>query len=198
MKSKIVLAVTALLLVFAAAASAQSLAELAKREKERRAKLKTEGKTITDVEAAKFRGGALTTGTPATAPPDETTGPKPAGAEEADPAAPEQPATDEPVDFQGRPESFWRQTFADMQAKVTKFENSTDVLILKLNDLQNRFYQEADGFKQQRIQQEIQKTLFEQEVNKKELEQARQQLQELETEARKSGALPGWLRTKSP
>ena len=66
--------------------------------------------------------------------------------------AQEKPAADEPLDFQGRPESFWRQTFADARRKVSDLENEGNVLILKLNDLQNKFYRESDGFKQQEWQ----------------------------------------------
>ncbi len=108
-----------------------------------------------------------------------------------------QQGADEPLDFQGRPESFWRQTMAEARGLVASLENEKNVLVLRLNELQTRFYQEADGFKQQQIQQEIQKTLYAQEVNRNELAKAQKQLQDLETEARKSGALPGWLKPKS-
>jgi len=86
---------------------------------------------------------------------------------------------------------------AEARGLVASLENERNVLILRLNELQTKFYQEADGFKQQQIQQEIQKTLYAQDVNKNELAKAQKQLQDLETEARKSGALPGWLKPKS-
>ena len=73
-------------------------------------------------------------------------------------------------------------------------ENESNVLVLKLNDLQNRFYREDNGFKQQEIQREIQKTIYEQDQNKKNLGLARDALIDLEKEARKSGALPGWIK----
>jgi hypothetical protein len=65
---------------------------------------------------------------------------------------------------------------------------------LKLNDLQNSFYKENDGFKQQEIQREIQKTLYEQDQNKENLVKAKSAVTDLEQEARKSGALPGWIK----
>jgi len=184
-----------LLLISATAGFAQSLGELAKKEKERREKLKAQGKTITDVDTAKFKGGAISTaaGTPAAAPaeapPDAKVPPEgnpKTGAEAA--------SGDEAVDLQGRPESFWRQTLGDAREKVTALENEANVLVLRFTDLQNRFYREDNGFRQQQIQQEMQKTLYEQDLNRQELAKARQQLQDLETEARKSGALPGWLK----
>ncbi len=192
--------VTGLLVcVLASFAYSQSLAELAKKEKERRAAVKGETKVITPEQAAKYQTSPVTTNAP---PPgavtDKTVAEKTAtDAEkpaEADATAKAKPAVDEPVDFQGRPESYWRQTFADARQKVKDLENEANVLILKRNDLQNRFYREDDGYKQQEIQREIQKTIYEQDQNKEKLDKARDVLADLEKEARKNGALPGWIK----
>jgi hypothetical protein len=98
------------------------------------------------------------------------------------------------VDFEGRPESFWRSSFADARKKVQDLENEANVIVLRIADLQNRFYREDDGFKQQTIQREMQKGFYEQDLNKQNLAKARDALQALEKEARKSGALPGWIK----
>ena len=174
-------------------AYSQSLADLAKKEKERRQAVKTDVKVITNEQTAKYAGAPVTT---TTRPPEADAAEKAAAGAEGAAAgvAKEKPAVDEPVDFQGRPESFWKQTFADARQKVQALENQANVLILKFNDLQNRFYRESDGFKQQEIQREIQKAIYEQDVNKEELAKAKASLADLETEARKSGALPGWIR----
>ncbi len=175
----------------------QSLAELAKKEKERRQAVK-DAKVITNEQAAKYQSAPLTAATLPTTQTAEKTAAgadKPPGQGEAVPGTvKEKPPSDEPVDFQGRPESFWRQTFADARQKVKGLEDESNVLILKLNDLQNRFYRENDGFKQQEIQREIQKTIYEQDVNKENLAKAKSDLTDLEREARKSGALPGWIK----
>jgi DNA repair exonuclease SbcCD ATPase subunit len=176
-----------LLLLTATAANSQSLADLAKKEQERRAKIKAENKVITNDDAGKYKSGAVTTGTIPAQPASEKVGSTDASIKEA------KANSDEPVDIQGRPEGFWRQTMADARKQVKDLENQTDVLVLKLNDLQNQFYREASGFRQQDIQKEIQKTLNEQEQTKDKLSKAKEQLQNLENEARKSGALPGWL-----
>jgi hypothetical protein len=78
---------------------------------------------------------------------------------------------------------------------VKELENEGNVIILKINDLQNRFYRESDGYKQQEIQRELQKAFYEQDLNKQNLAQAKDALTDLEKEARKSGALPGWIRS---
>jgi len=180
----------------------QSLADLAKKEKERRQAVKAGVKVLTNDHAAKFDGAPITLGTPPPAAPDSVGAAKTgAGTEkpaaEGDAAAAavkEKPASDEPVDFLGRPESFWKQTFADARQKVKDLENEANVLVLKLNDLQNTFYKESDGFKQQEIQREIQKTIYLVDVNRDNIAKAKTSLADLETEARKTGALPGWIR----
>jgi type IV secretory pathway VirB10-like protein len=185
-------------LVFVAMATmafSQSLADLAKKEKERRQAVKTDTKVITNDQTARYNGAAVTTGTPPPPPPDKTGAVKQPGAGEAAAGADQaKPAADEPVDFTGRPESFWKQTFADARKLVKDLDVESNVLALKLTDLQNRFYKESDGFKQQTIQRDIQKTIYEIDMNRENVEKAKKSLADLETEARKSGALPGWIR----
>ncbi len=174
----------------------QSLADLARKEKERRESVKEAPKVITNSDKDRFQGGAVTTVSLPAPDPKEAS---PAGkAGEAAASEGEKAKTDEPVDFQGRTESFWRQSFADARQKVAQLELEANVLTLKIADLQNRFYMEDDGFKQQTIQREIQKAFYEQDLNKKNLEKAREELLDLEKEARKSGALPGWMKPGNP
>ena len=187
---------TAFLLSSAGFAFSQSLADLAKKEKARREEMKGQEREITNQDAAKFKAtGAMTLTVQTESVPPKTAPEKP---EKEVAAKGEKPASDEPVDFQGRPESFWRQTVADARDKVRNLENEGNVLILRLNDLQNRFYRESDGFNQQAIQRDISKTIYEQDQNKEKLATAKSQLEDLLREARKSGALPGWLEEKSP
>lgn len=189
----------AFLIAGASAAYSQSLAELANKEKERRKEIKDEAKVITNAEAAKYRSAPVTTASlpaeSASEAPQVKSGEESAAIEgtESDKADP-----DEPVDLQGRPESFWRQTMAAARQKVKDLENQANVLILRLNELQNRFYREDDGFKREWIGREIQKTIYEQDQNKENLAKARDALQDLEKEARKSGALPGWISARNP
>ncbi len=187
---RILVAFAAMLLAGSAAICfSQSLGERAKKEKERREKTRTDGKVITNNDTSKFKNGSISTGTPQPAATDKASAEKSAPKEEGNSAV-----SDEPVDFQGRPESYWRQTFADARKKVVDLENQANVLVLKIAELQTAFYREADGFKQQNIQRDIQKAFYEQDLNKENLAKARDQLQDLEKEARKSGALPGWIK----
>jgi hypothetical protein len=176
---------TALLLVIASGAYSQSLADLANKEKERRQEINNV-RVITAEDAAKYRAK-----TPAANSADQPAATQDPGKKEATKA--DKPVSDEPVDFQGRPESYWRETMAAARQRVKDLENEANVIVLKITSLQNQFYSEDDGFKREGIQREIQKSFYEQDKNKADLEKARDILQDLEKEARKSGALPGWL-----
>ncbi|HYK89351.1 MAG TPA: hypothetical protein VE398_11305 [Acidobacteriota bacterium] len=186
----------------AATAYSQSLADLAKKERERREQVKSNSRLLTNYDASKYRSGPVTIVAPAAAVPAPSAAPATTTDKEAPPADTASKVAkanpDEPVDFQGRPESYWRQTMADARQRVKDLENQANVLVLRMADLQNQFYRESSGFKQQDIQREIQKTIYEQDKNKEELAKAKDQLQDLEKEARKSGALPGWLSSKTP
>jgi len=190
---RLTIAVTASVLILSSIGFPQSLGDLARKERERREMIKNESKPITNTDAPKYKGGPITTASyppGASMPVDEKPGPTRAAAGRA--------AHDKLTDLLGRPESFWRQTMSEARQRVEDLENEANVLTLKLAGLQTRFYAESDGFKQQQIQREIQKTIYEQDVNKANVARAQTRLHELDTEARKSGALPGWLTARNP
>lgn len=178
----------------ACAAYSQSLADLAKKEKARREQMKSSERVITNQDSSRFKSGDVTTLAPVV---ETAPAPKPAPEKDKQVAAkPEKPASDEPVDSQGRPEAYWRQTLADARKKVKDLENEGNVLILKVADLRNQFYRESDGFKQQEINKLLNDALFNQKLNETRQAAAKDELNELLKEARKSGALPGWLDEK--
>jgi hypothetical protein len=178
-------------IAIAATAQSQSLADLAKKENDRRQQIKND-KVITDEQADKYRTEPLKTNAPEPAPAKPDSDKK--DAENPVAKKSENPDSDEPMDFEGRPESYWRKTMAESRQKVKDLENQANALTLKIADLQTQFYREDNGFKREDIQREIQKSFYEQDKNKEDLVKAKDILQDLEKEARKSGALPGWLR----
>jgi hypothetical protein len=189
MKKLAVLLPIALFIACISAAQSQSLGELAEKEKERRAQVK-ENKVITDEEAAKFRTSAPESSSP------ETASGKTDAAKESDPGKASEAKKadpDEPTDFQGRTESYWRKTMADARQKVKDLTNEANVIQLRIAELQNKFYSMDDGFNRETVQRDIQKSIYEQDLNKDNLKKAEAALQDLENEGRKSGALPGWL-----
>jgi hypothetical protein len=178
-------------MMIAAIAHAQSLADLAKQERERRNEI-TNVRVITSEEAAKFVTETEPTPSEPDASADGESAEKPEGEAETE-AEGEEADSDEPVDFLGRPESYWRETMANARKTLKDLEDEKNVLILKQNRLENEFYREDDGFKREGIQREIQKTFYEQDLNRENLAKAKEALDDLVKEARKSGALPGWI-----
>jgi hypothetical protein len=183
--------------MFAVFAYSQSLADIANKEKERRSEIKND-KVITKEQMEKYLGHPEEPEISNEAEkkenaPDRNDKIDKNASAEASSAKGEKKESEEETDFQGRPESYWRKTMTDARKKVSDLENEANSIVLRLADLQNKFYAEDDGFKREGIQRDMQKGYYEQDKNKEALEKAKSLLMELETEARKSGALPGWI-----
>ena len=168
----------------------QSLADIAEKEKLRREEIEEAPVPITNDDVSSFTGGSVSTGTvpPSNEPDSESIAETEESAEEG-----ENPNPDEPTDFKGRTESYWRETMTEARQKVKNLEQESQVLTLRMNDLENKFYNIDDGFDRDTVQKDIQKTYYEIDLNKENLEKAKKELEDLEKEARSSGALPGWI-----
>ena len=183
----------AICIAIAATGYAQSLADMANKEKERRKKIEQTPEVITNDRISEYAGGSVSTVKPIALPSAKTDSKESEGDGETSGKG-EKVDPNEPVDFQGRPESYWRETMSSARKKVKDLEDEANILTLRLNDLQTQYYNAGDGFKQESVQREIQKTYYEQDLNKENLAKAKDELEDLEKDARKSGALPGWLR----
>jgi hypothetical protein len=197
-----IISIVFLLAAPVAALQAQSLAEAAQKEKERREGISQNPQEITNDQMGKFSGGAVSTNTVPPPAPGEGNASEPDSQEKAGEtgvAAKEKEAkeqngdSDEPTDFEGRTESYWRTTMTEARTKVKNLENEATALTLKMNDLENKFYNIDDGFDRDAVQKEIQKTYYEIDLNKENLAKAKDELEALELDAQKSGALPGWI-----
>ena len=171
---------------------AQSLADIANKEEARRKEIKEAPAAITNDTVTGYSGGSVSTVT-LTELPSATSDSKKAGEDAEAAGTGKKIDPDEPVDFQGRPESYWRETMAAAREKVKTLENEANVLSLRMNDLQTKFNNDDDGFSRDTTQKDIQKAYYEQDMNTENLAKAKEALEDLEKEARKSGALPGWL-----
>jgi hypothetical protein len=188
---KFALLLPAFFFIVISAAYSQSLGDLADKEKNRREEIKGEVKVIVmDRQSPDQQPESAPAPSPSNAAAKPETEKKEEVANQT-PSAKSDP--DEPVDFQGRPESFWRKTMAEARQKVKDLEDESKVLALEMAALQTKFYNIDDGFARETVQRDIQKMTYEQDLNKANLEKAKTELQDLEKEARKSGALPGWV-----
>jgi len=156
-----------------------SLAELARKERQRRA---SSGKVIPVITNATLRGS-----TRGQAPPLAAV------------ASGESQATQETAsgaDGRNQAEE-WEGAFGATRLDLETAEAKGRVLELKMNDLGKQFYSQSNGVTQGRIQEQLQEAEKELDENKKAIESARLALQQLQQEARKAGVLPGKLRELS-
>jgi hypothetical protein len=168
------------------------LAEVARKEAERRKNIKESGKVITTkdlpesarrpAEAPASGGGtsAQGNGTPAAA----------GGA--AKPAAGAPAAAD--AGGSGKDEAYWRARLKTAQDGLARAETFADALQSRINGLTTDFVNRDDPYQRAKVGEDRQKALAELEKVKAEILNFRKQLDDIQEEARKAGVPPGWLR----
>ena len=157
-----------------------SLAEVARRERERRANMTEEVRVITEANLKDYEGLVSTSGNPPTAA-SETTELGESGSEESS------------EDVKSTPET-WQALFNEARLDLANAVNRGRVLELKMKDLQDAWLREDDGSTQGRIQQLLQETQQLIESNKRETQATRETLQALQLEAQQAGLLPAVIR----
>ncbi|MEW6367723.1 MAG: hypothetical protein AB1714_24085 [Acidobacteriota bacterium] len=178
----LVLAVCALT---ASAAVSQTLAEVAKQEREKRKDQKGKpAKTYTNADLAKLTGGAVTTVYADTTSDDLTAG---AGDESAQPAA-----EDEKKDDRG--ETYWRARAEQAREEEARAKERLELLIVKQQSLNADFLNISDLAQRDLASAELLRLSDKIEDAREEVERTTQVRTDIEEEARRAGALPGWLR----
>ena len=165
--------------VFTLAANsfAQSLADIARKERQRQQT--TKSKVV-----VRGVGGSNTT-TVQTSPSTQAT----AGNASAAP----KPVT--PTDSKGRDEQFWRTAFQNARDDLRRAEQKVQILDLRLKELNTQLLQQSDIYnRENRIGAETTATQKAMDDARKELDQAKKKIADLEEELRKSGGPPGWAR----
>jgi chromosome segregation ATPase len=99
------------------------------------------------------------------------------------------------TDNKGRDEKYWRAAFETARADLKRAEAKLQVLDLQIKDLNTRVLRESDVYNREyRLGAQITAAQKEVEDTRKEAEQAKKKLADLEDELRRSGGLPGWAR----
>jgi predicted RNase H-like nuclease (RuvC/YqgF family) len=179
---------TALLL--AAPAPAQSLAELARQTRAKKAQAPPSGKVFTNDSIPP----ATISGAPA------APAPTPAAAPEAGTAAPEGAAPAAEAAEAAEPtleelEKEYREKFAALKENLDTEERRLDVLQRELNLAQQQFYSDPQvALREQYSREEINKRTEEIEAQKTVVEKAQQAIEDLETELRQKSLPIGWAR----
>ena len=170
----------------------QDLVEIAKKEKERRAKLK--GKkaiVITNHNLYKYRGREAIS--------IKTSGFVPRSIPKISPSPSRKSYQSKeipPSSELDKQEMFWRGKREEYEQRWKKAKEYVDLLTLKMNGLWQEFYSLDDMTSRDKIQREISETYQKLLKAKEEEAKAKKELENFLTEARKQGALPGWLRKK--
>jgi hypothetical protein len=161
-----------LVLGFAWDCSAQSIADAARKERDRQRQVHSV-RTITGTTATTSAGTAATSAVLAGA------NAKPTG----------------PTDNKGHDEKYWRGAFQKARDDVKHAEDMVSILDSKVRELNTQFLNRGDIYnKENRLGPLIAETQKQLDDARKEADAARQRIPDLEEELRKSGGPPGWSR----
>jgi len=163
-----------------------SLGEIAKREAERRRALKAEGKVYTNKDLPKSANPAQ----------PSTTAPAPAPTAEQK-AATQKPAEADPVEKdkeEEKDEAWWRKRITAARDALQRTELAADAFQSRINALTTDFVNRDDPYQRAQISIDRQKALNELERMKADMVRIKQQIADIEEEARVAGVPPGWLR----
>jgi len=195
----------ALCVLAATSASAQSLADVARQEGERRQTAKVADKSYsnkdlkptrsidaTDSKSTADAGGSAAGSAADSAPADATDAAKnDAAASDAEPDSKESKADGkaEPKD-----EKYWSKRIADLRDRLERDQTFLQALQSRVDSLTTDFVNRDDPAQRGQIANDRQKVLAELERLRKAVEVDKRAIPELEDEARRSGAPAGWLR----
>lgn len=181
------------MLTLAIPVCAQSLADLAKAEQERRKAAPVAGKTYTDDDLKKIY-------VPPVAPaPAADASAKPGEAKAGDATKPGTTKPDaakpaeEPAD-PAKDQSVWRARMDAARAAVVSNEMFRDALQSQINGLTNDFYARDDPAQRAQIGDARQKAIDQLAKVNADIVKANQAVADVEEAARKAGVPPGWIR----
>jgi chromosome segregation ATPase len=180
-KQMLLTAVAVLLMVGVVRVQGQSqspsLAELARKEQERRKTVKTPAKAITKKDL------------PASAqnPPPQAA-PAPAAPAKSDESKPPENKPDE------KDEAWWKNRINQVREELRRNEMFAEALQTRINSLSSDFVNRDDPFQRAKIGEDRDKALAELSRVKAEMVNAKKHIEDIEEEARKAGVPPGWLR----
>lgn len=166
-------------------AQTPTLAELAKKEAERRKAQKPAGKVYTnkDLPGSAKKDPAQTTPTPGA----------PAGQAPGVAAAAVEPAAAPPAGEQ-KDEKYWKDRIAQVREELRRNEAFAEALQSRINSLTRDFTSRDNPVQRARVADDRERALAEQARVKIEIENGRKKIDDIEEEARRAGVPAGWLR----
>lgn len=169
------------------------LAEVAKKEAERRKNAKEAKKVITTKDLPESARRPRSGGAPA-----ETgaapAGDQPAGAPAAEGQKPAEAAPAAGAADAAQGEGYWRGRITQAREALRRSEVFAEALQSRINALTTDFVNRDNPIQRQQIGEERQRALDELARVKSDIEANRRAIADIEEEARKAGVPPGWLR----
>lgn len=194
MEGKQILSLAALVLFFSSSLFSQSLAEIARKERERRASLKgKKGIVVTNAELAKLKKkAALSIKEPAYEEKKEELEAQEAVplAENALPEDHAQPVQPTPGQTSGNPPS----GLEELQEKYNKAKEYVELLTLKMGALWQQYYGLENTTSREAIQLAISETFLKLEKAQEEETSAQQELENYLRQAKKEASSPIWIK----
>jgi hypothetical protein len=193
---RVLIASLATLLLGALVASAQTppLAEVARKEEERRKTTKPPTKVLTNKDLPKVASRPPdTTGQAPAAPSSEM--PKLPGDTDSDKGDKEKADKAKPEGDQvEKNETWWRARITEPREQLRRDEVLVEALQSRINGLTTDFIGRDDPYQRARIAEDRQKAIAEQERLRAEVVDLKKKIADIEEEARRAGVPPGWLR----
>jgi hypothetical protein len=196
---------TALVVATGSPVGAQSLADVARQESDRRQTTKPAGKSYTnkDLKATPAPAPAPDAGTTAAAPgsadaqaADSSSKPAAAGGasgSDAKPAAGDGAGTSD-TKGEVKDQAYWSKRMNALRVQLDRDQTYAEALQTRVNTLTMDFVNRDDPAQRGKIESDRQKAIDELDRLKKNIEQDRREIQDFEEEARRAGVPPGWLR----
>jgi hypothetical protein len=166
---------------------AQSLAEIARKEQERRKAIKVPSKVYTNADLRRSPPISIM-GASETQPSPASTSSAPAPATKA--ASSGLPSAGEPV----RDEQWWRSRMMAARLSLERSQVLLGALEARVNALTTDFVNRDDPAQRALIGDDRQRAMVEMERMRAEIQRLQAEIADIEEEARRAGVPPGWLR----
>jgi hypothetical protein len=170
------------------------LAEVARKEQERRKTTKPATKVLTNKDLPAVSKPASSETSPASGTAAEKSADSKADAEKQEAERQEKDKKAAESDKPEKDEAYWRARIAQPREALRRNEVFLEALQSRVNALSADFANRDDPFQRARIGDDRQRALAEMERVKAEIELLKKQIEDIEEEARKASVPPGWLR----
>lgn len=180
-----------------ASVSAQTLADIAKKEEERRKNTPASGKVYTNKDLGAVPPGSAPPPPPASAsaaPADAKPDAKADAAKEGDKSAAGDKAGADKDKAPVKDQKYWRERMKAALEAADRDQTLADAMQSRINALTTDFVNRDDPAQRAIVARDRERALTELERLKKQIADDKKAISDLEEEARRAGVPPGWLR----